>query len=93
MPSDDWETAPDDFLEEPTTDVTQPEIDDRAGTVPRCMRCGRELKTGGDAAQPTWAEMSVNAADACWRSMSGAWAWCSGFAPLTLTVTGDVSDG
>lgn len=84
----------DDAVEEfdlsPTTDVTQPEIevDDRAGTVPRCTRCGREVKTGGEAARPSYEAMAENAADACYRSMGGSWRWCSGRIPFQLTIEG-----
>jgi hypothetical protein len=75
-------------LDDLTDEITIVEVDDRAGTVPRCVRCGREVKVGGEAATPTWEMMSENAPDACWRSMRGSWAWCSGSVPWTLTIVG-----
>lgn len=58
-------------------------------TTPRrtyCQRCDRPVKTGGDAACPTWLEMATNAPDACWASMGGSWRWCSGRRPWQLVL-------
>jgi hypothetical protein len=57
-------------------------------TVARCSRCLRPVKTGGDAARPTFEEMETNAPDHCYRSMSGAWRWCSGRRPWQLVIEG-----
>ncbi len=64
------------------------EDDTTTRTVGRCTRCFRLVKTGGDAARPTFEEMEENAPSECWRSMSGAWWWCSGLRPFVLTLTG-----
>ncbi len=75
-------------VEDDCEEITLVEIDDTAGTVPRCLRCGCVLKVGGDAATPTFVEMAENAPMTCWRSMSGAWQWCPVMVPATLTITG-----
>ncbi len=69
------------LLEPDEDDITTP-----SRTI--CTRCLRPAKTGGDAARPTFEEMKDNAPDACFRSMSGAWWWCSGRKPFHLTLTG-----
>ncbi len=64
-------------------------------TTPRrtlCLRCLRPVKTGGDAARPTFEELEVNSPDVCWRSMGAdsgrGWWWCSARRPYVLMLTG-----
>lgn len=95
MTDDDDDRAAE-WIDEPTfVEGALPELPDDPGedetttvTVARCARCLRPLKVGGDAARPTFDEMAENAADACWRSMSGAWRWCSGRRPWQLVIEG-----
>jgi hypothetical protein len=84
----EWEESADTFI---TGAVPLPAPGDEDDTTPRrtlCSRCLRPVKTGGDAARPTFEEMRENAPDSCWISLSGAWTWCSGRSPFVLTLTG-----
>lgn len=89
-------SGPTDFDDDEPTFVTgalpelaDPEDDDTTTrTQARCTRCFRLVKTGGDAARPTFEEMAENAPEHCYRSMSGSWTWCSGRRPWQLTLTG-----
>jgi hypothetical protein len=72
----------------PELEADSDDEDTTTRTVARCARCLRPVKTGGDAATPTFEDMQENAADACWRSLSGAWRWCSGRRPWQLVIEG-----
>ncbi len=89
VPTDFDEDVPTDPEAGALPEVADPDDDDTTTrTAARCARCLRLLKVGGDAARPTFEEMAENAPEACWRSLSGAWWWCSGRKPWTLTLTG-----
>lgn len=86
--SAEWDEEADTFV---TGAGAVPQLvpDDEDDTTPRrtfCPRCGRPVKTGGDAARPTWLEMAQNAPDACWASMGCSWRWCSGRRPWQLVL-------
>lgn len=89
---DDWDDQDPTWVESgsiPELSASDLEDEDTTvRTVARCARCLRVVKTGGDAARPTFEEMAENAASDCYRSMSGLWRWCSGRKPWQLVIEG-----